>query len=265
MTLGPNYFVVDAFAEKPFSGNPAAVCLLPAARDAGWMQSVAREMNLSETAFVSLQADGWDLRWFTPKAEVDLCGHATLASAHVLWDEGRLAAGQPARFQTRSGLLTASRRGDLVELDFPASSPETAPEPQGLSWAVGAKPVAVAKYRLGDYLLEYGSEAEVRGLAPDFGQLAKIECRGVVATARGGGAFDYVCRFFAPRVGVPEDPVTGSAQCGLAPWWGKKLGKTEMTGFQASERGGIVRVRLYRDRVGIAGRAVTVAKGHLFA
>ncbi|MCI0342960.1 MAG: PhzF family phenazine biosynthesis protein [Planctomycetales bacterium] len=263
MPLGPPIYHVDAFAEKPFSGNPAAVCLLPAPKEPAWMQAVAREMNLSETAFVSPQSDGWDLRWFTPKAEVDLCGHATLASAHVLWDEGKLPAGQPARFQTRSGLLTASRRGDLVELDFPASPPGPAPEPQGLSWALGTKPSVIAKYRLGDYLLEYGLEAEVRALAPDFGQLAKIECRGVVATARAGGTFDYVCRFFAPRVGVPEDPVTGSAQCGLAPWWGKKLGKTEMTGFQASERGGIVRVRLYRDRVGIAGGAVTVAKGHL--
>ena len=256
---------VDAFTDRPFAGNPAAVCILPAPADARWMQDVAREMNLSETAFLVRQRDGFDLRWFTPAVEIDLCGHATLASAHTLWEDGDLPQGTQARFHTRSGLLTADRRGAWIELDFPATRAESATAPAGLTAAVGVNPRFVGRSRF-DYLLEVDGEHVVRGLTPDFGALARVDARGVIVTSRAAASsYDFVSRFFAPRSGVDEDPVTGSAHCALAPYWTAQLGRPELVGYQASARGGTVRVRLQGDRVILGGQAVTVLRGELTA
>ncbi len=254
---------VDAFTSKPFAGNPAAVCILPEARNEAWMQAVAREMNLSETAFLVRQNDGFNLRWFTPEVEVALCGHATLASAHVLWEDGHLKPAECARFHTKSGLLTAERRGEWIEMDFPALLEQPAEPPQGLTAALGAHPTYVGRNKF-DYLLEVASEEEVRRLSPDHSALRNFEVRGVVVTARATTAgFDFVSRFFAPGSGVPEDPVTGSAHCCLGPYWAKKLGKSEFVAYQASPRGGVVRVRVAGGRVKLGGQAVTVLRGEL--
>jgi len=260
---GVPIFVVDAFSERPFGGNPAAVCLLDRQRDADWMQRVGGEMNLSETAFLLPQDDGYSLRWFTPAVEVDLCGHATVASAHALWESGRLAAGAQARFHTRSGLLTADQRGEWIELDFPAKREESAAPPAQLLEALGVDPVYVGRNQF-DYLVELASEEAVRAVSPDHRLLKQLPVRGVIVTSR-GNEFDFVSRFFAPGAGVEEDPVTGSAHTALAPYWATKLGKTEMVAFQASRRGGILRLRLDGDRVKIAGKAVTVLRGELVA
>lgn len=263
--MGLGLVQVDAFTDRPFAGNPAAVCVLPAPRDERWMQDVAREMNLSETAFLHPADDGYALRWFTPAVEVALCGHATLASAHVLWTDGHLAAGRAARFHTKSGLLTAERRGDWIELDLPATRPTEAPAPAGLVAALGltTAPRWVGRSRF-DYLVEVDSEETVRALAPDLNALVRVETRGVTVTSRAaGGSFDFVSRFFAPRAGVPEDPVTGSAHCALAPFWSERLGRPELTAYQASARGGVVRTRVAGDRVVLAGQAVTVLRGEL--
>ena len=255
---------VDAFTDTPFAGNPAAVCILPEARDEGWMQHVATEMNLSETAFLVRRGDGsFDLRWFTPAREVDLCGHATLASAHVLWEEGHLPPGQQARFQTRSGLLTADRDGDWIELDFPATPPEPVPVPDDVVTALRVQPLFCGK-TIFDYFVEIESEDALRQLDPDFLLLKKVAARGTIVTSRASSSgFDYVCRFFAPAGGVYEDPVTGSAQSALGPYWQARLGKDELLGYQASARGGIVRVRPRGERVRIAGKAVTVLRAEL--
>jgi len=254
---------VDAFTDKPFAGNPAAVCLLPAPRDEGWMQSVAREMNLSETAFLVPQADGYALRWFTPAVEVALCGHATLASAHVLWEDGHLPSGRQARFHTKSGLLTGDRAGEWIELDFPAKREEPAPAPAGLAEALGAAPKYVGRNQF-DYLVEVDGEATVRGLAPDHGALAALPVRGVIVTGRAESpGYDFVSRFFAPGSGIPEDPVTGSAHCALGPFWQSRLGKNDFVAYQASPRGGVVRVRVAGERVKLGGKAVTVLRGEL--
>jgi PhzF family phenazine biosynthesis protein len=252
---------VDAFTSTPFAGNPAAVCVLEEPRDAAWMQLVAREMNLAETAFLRIRADGFDLRWFTPMVEVDLCGHATLASAHVLWETGRLGSTETARFHTRSGLLTAVRRGDWIELDFPATPDQPADPPPGLVEALGATPRYVGKSRF-DYLVQLDSQEAVHDLRPDFGRLRQIAARGVIATSRSSTAgCDFVSRFFAPAAGIDEDPVTGSAHCCLAPFWSRLLGKKEFLARQISARGGILKVRLQ----GLAGQATTVLRGELLA
>lgn len=254
---------VDAFTDRPFAGNPAAVCILDAPREEQWMRDVAAEMNLSETAFLHRRDDGWSLRWFTPEVEVDLCGHATLASAHVLWQDGHLPPDAQARFHTRSGLLTAARQGAWIVMDFPAKPEQAAPAPDGLEQALGVRPVYTGRSQF-DWLVEVESEAVVRALKPDLGLLARVDARGVIVTARGAdGAHDFVSRFFAPRVGVPEDPVTGSAHCVLAPFWAARLGRDALTGFQASRRGGLVRVRVAGDRVELGGQAVTVMRGEL--
>jgi PhzF family phenazine biosynthesis protein len=258
-------FHVDAFADRPFAGNPAAVCLLPGPADAAWMQRVAAEMNLSETAFLHPEGDAIRLRWFAPAAEVDLCGHATLASAHVLWEQKRLRPDEPAHFQTRSGLLTAERRGDAVELDFPANPADPCPAPDGLADALGAAPRLVGRSRF-DYLVELESEAAVRAVKPDFARLALLPVRGVIVTAASAApGFDFVSRFFCPAVGVSEDPATGSSHCSLAPYWRGRLGKDEMTGLQTSARGGVIGVRLAGARVKLIGKAVTVLRGELLA
>src|SRR3954447_6024138 len=215
--MGQSVVQVDAFTSKPFAGNPAAVCVLSGPAEAGWMQDVAREMNLSETAYVHREADGYRLRWFTPVSEEDLCGHATLATAHVLWEEGHLGRDRAARFQTRSGLLTAERRGDRIELDFPAEPVGERPVPDGLAEALGA-PVRFAGRNRFDCLAEVESESVLRGLEPDMSRLGAIPVRGIIATSRSDASgFDFVSRFFAPRLGIPEDPVCGSAHCCLGP------------------------------------------------
>lgn len=264
--MGQRIVTVDAFTTRPFAGNPAAVCVLAAAADPAWMQNVAREMNLAETAFLHTRDDGFGLRWFTPAAEIALCGHATLASAHVLWEEGLLGPDVQARFHTKSGLLTADRRGDLIELDFPATPAHAVPPPAGLLENLGiTAPVFVGQNKF-DYVIEVADEATVRSLRPDLTALKRYPVRGVVVTARAQTAgFDFVSRFFAPAVGVDEDPVTGSAHCCLAPYWAAKLQKREMTGFQASPRGGTVRVRDNGERVRLAGHAVTVLRGELLS
>jgi len=254
---------VDAFTAKPFAGNPAAVCVLPSVRDAIWMQNVAREMNLSETAFLVRDADAFQLRWFTPAVEVALCGHATLASAHVLWEEGHLNPSQQARFQTRSGLLTADKRGEWIEMDFPVKAEEPADPPARLNEALGAPSKYVGRNQF-DYIVEVDSEAVLRNLKPDFGLLGDIPVRGVIVTARSeGNSYDFVSRFFAPASGVNEDPVTGSAHCCLAPYWAKRLGKTNLMAYQASARGGELRIQLNGDRVLLSGQAITVLRGEL--
>ena len=254
---------VDAFTDRPFAGNPAAVCVPPGPREPAWMQAVAREMNLAETAFLEPRADGFGLRWFTPTVEVDLCGHATLAAAHVLWEESHLPPGVQARFHTRSGLLSADRRGAWIELNFPATPAEPAPPPPGLAQALGAPAAHVGRTRF-DYLVEVDAEATLRGLRPDHAALAALPVRGVIVTSRAAaGGFDFVSRFFAPAAGIPEDPVTGSSHCALGPYWGARLGKTEMLAYQASARGGVVRVRLAGERVRLGGQAVTVLRGQL--
>ena len=251
-------YQVDSFTDKPFAGNPAGVCLLAAPAEAAWMQSVAREMNLSETAFLVQQPDGFNLRWFTPAAEVRLCGHATLASAHILWETKTLRKEEQARFHTLSGLLTAELCGDWIEMDFPACPPKPVQPPAGLTAALGVEARFIGR-DVDDYLVEVESEEVVRSLMPDITMLGKLPVRGTIVTARSGNPkFDFVSRFFAPAVGVNEDPVTGSAHCCLTPYWSEKLGKMEMTAFQASARGGTVRVRMAGERVRICGEAVTV-------
>ncbi|MDR3639391.1 MAG: PhzF family phenazine biosynthesis protein [Isosphaeraceae bacterium] len=262
--MGQRFVQVDAFTDRPFAGNPAAICVLPAPRDDAWMQNVAREMNLSETAFLVPEGDSFRLRWFTPAVEVDLCGHATLASAHALWEEGFLGQDAPARFQTRSGLLMAHRDGTWIELDFPALPVrERISEVESLAATLGG-PVRFAGRSTYDLLVEVGSEESVRALRPDMGRLAALPVRGVIVTSRATSpGFDFVSRFFAPAVGVDEDPVCGSAHCCLAPFWAERLGKSELLGYQASPRGGVVRVRLRGPRVLLGGQAVTVLKGEL--
>lgn len=254
---------VDAFTDRPFCGNPAAVCVVQEPPAEWWMQEVAREMNLSETAFLISHEDGFDLRWFTPTTEVDLCGHATLASAHVLWEDGYLAPEQTARFHTRSGLLECRRSGDWIEMDFPVERAESIPAPAGLAQTLGVTPITVARNRF-DLLVEIDSEKSLRTLRPDMSRLRDIDARGVIVTAPAlSERFDFVSRFFAPRVGVDEDPVTGSAHCALAPFWSERLGRDSLTGYQVSGRGGVVRTRVVGMRVHLGGQAVTVLRGEL--
>ena len=261
--MGEKIAQVDAFTDRPFKGNPAAVCILSHERDADWMQNVAQEMNLSETAFLLRQDDAYNLRWFTPEVEVELCGHATLASAHVLWETGCLGPVAEARFFTKSGMLTANLRDGWIEMNFPAQPETTASLPPKLEKALGAGFKYVGKNRF-DYLVEVDSEEIIRRISPDFALLRTIPMRGVIVTSLSASKdYDFVSRFFAPRVGVNEDPVTGSAHCCLAPFWGARLGKNEMIGCQVSSRGGIVKVRPAGDRVYIGGQAVTVLRGEL--
>ncbi len=260
-------FQVDSFTNEPFRGNPAGVCLLTDPQPDDWMASVAREMNLSETAFLLPEGSGYRLRWFTPAAEVDLCGHATLASAHILWETGRLQPEQEARFETRSGTLTAARHGDWIQMNFPVTAPTEVTTPAGLLEALfsGSKPT-IARYvgkSIFDYLVEIDGEDAVRNLKPDFVELNKYEARGIIVTSRASGKYDFISRFFGPQVGINEDPVTGSSHSCLTPYWAKKLNKTDMMAYQASARGGELHVILSGDRVLIEGQAVTTIKGEL--
>ena len=233
---------VDAFTERPFAGNQAAICVLDAYPDDAWMQAVAREMNYSETAYLVRRSDGdWDLRWFSPTVEVDLCGHATLASAHVLWQDGHTDREAPIRFHTRSGVLGAAPDGDWIELDFPAAPADD--------------PLVEVR--------ELPSEEQLRTLKPDMAELEQLTARVVYYTAPGEDGFDYADRVFGPKIGIPEDPATGSAHCTLGPLWAERLGKPELRARQLSARGAEFRVRVTGDRVKIAGRAVTTLRATL--
>ena len=259
--------VVDAFASKPFAGNPAAVCFPAPDATAAWMQSVAAELALSETAFVVPQDDGsWGLRWFTPTREVDLCGHATLASAHALWESGRLARTEPARFLTRGGWLRCEVATDAsIRMDFPARPAHACEIPQGLANALGSD-IRWCGRSADDLLLELPHASVVRSLAPDLGVLASLPVRGVIVTAVSDApGHDFVSRFFAPAAGVPEDPVTGSAHCTLGPFWAARLGRTSLRGWQASRRGGLVTVECHFERVTLSGHAVTTWRGEWVA
>jgi PhzF family phenazine biosynthesis protein len=256
-------FHVDAFTSEPFSGNPAGVCILSHPKVDTWMQRVAAEMNLSETAFLIRAADGYSLRWFTPMVEVDLCGHATLASAHILWQEGLAGRDEKITFHTRSGVLTCAQEGEWIGLDFPATPDVEVASPEGIAEALGTVPLYVGASR-SDLIVEVDSEETVRGLAPDYNRILALPVRGVIVTSRAAAdQFDFVSRFFAPAVGVNEDPVTGSAHCCLGPFWGRRLGKEELIARQVSRRGGVVKVHLAGDRVHLFGQAVTVTKGEM--
>jgi PhzF family phenazine biosynthesis protein len=264
-------FLVDAFTTAPFAGNPAAVCLLEGDADPAWMQAVAAEMNLPETAFLrpAGQPGRWRLRWFTPTVEVELCGHATLASAHVLFGEGLVEAGRPVRFDSAGGPLAARRDGDgAIRLDFPATPAAPVDPPEGLLDALGVGAAGFVGRSRFDYLVELADEAAVRGLAPDLRRLGHLTPDGVgvivtAAAAAGTAGYDFVSRYFAPSAGIDEDPVTGSAHCVLGPFWAERVGRDDLTGFQASARGGLVQVRPQGDRVQLGGRAVTVLRGRL--
>lgn len=263
--MGIKIFQVDAFTAQPFRGNPAGVCLLEQERDAEWMQEVANEMNLSETAFLSPENDGYRLRWFTPKTEVKLCGHATLASAHVLFEQAILSRDAMARFYTASGLLTAEyvSGAETIELNFPAITIVPSEPPVGMLEALGVAPVFIGRGGE-DYLIEVAAADTVRNLAPDFNRLLQVACRDVIVTSLSDSSeYDFVSRFFAPAVGVNEDPVTGSAHCRLVPYWRNKLGKDRFIAYQASARGGVLHLAAAGDRVRIGGQAVTVFQGEL--
>jgi PhzF family phenazine biosynthesis protein len=255
-------FQVDAFTSQPFRGNPAAVCLLDDVRPDPWMQLVAAEMNLAETAFVERRGDHFALRWFTPTTEVDLCGHATLAAAHVLWEVGD--PGSRLEFASRSGTLTAERTESGIRLDFPADTVAPVDCPLRLADAIGARPVAVWRGRT-FLLAEVTDPATVRTLDPDIVAIESLDADGVIVTAPGDGTSDFISRLFAPRLGIPEDPVTGAAHCCLGPYWQARLGRNPLVGYQASARGGFVGVEVLGDRVLLLGQAVTVLRGELLA
>jgi PhzF family phenazine biosynthesis protein len=257
--------VIDAFTDTPFAGNPAAVSVSESPPTEAWMKHVAREMNLSETAFLHPIEEGWSLRWFTPTIEVTLCGHATLASAFVLWETGVLKMDEVARLQTPSGWLTCRRDGDWIEMDFPASVCAPCAVPEALLDALRCEGGS-AGFSGMDYLVEVADEKALRALKPDFTAISILPVRGVIVTCRSESPeFDFVSRFFAPSAGVNEDPVTGSAHCALGPWWQEKLGKSEFTAYQASERGGIVKLAMRDDRVILRGQAVMMGKVELIA
>jgi PhzF family phenazine biosynthesis protein len=261
--VGIPYYLVDAFTDRPFAGNPAVVCPLQRWREERWLQDVAAEMNQSETAFVVKNATGFDIRWFTPKVEVALCGHATLAAAHTLWQQGLANPAQEIHFSTQSGILKAARRGDEIELDFPLAPEQAAEPPADLLPALGVTAKYVGRNKF-DYLVEIESEAALRQMSPDFNRLKNVAVRGTIVTARSSDPrFDFVSRFFAPAVGISEDPVTGSAHCCLGDFWHKRIGKSDLRAYQASARGGTVRVRVEGERVFLGGKAITVASGEL--
>lgn len=258
-----NCWQIDSFTDKPFKGNPAAVCWLEREMSTEWMQAVASEMNLSETAFVSRREDGYDLRWFTPNVEVELCGHATLASAHALWSEGLLPAEQSIQFHTQSGVLTCTQDAGLISMDFPATPAHAITTPFGLLESLEIVPIFIGQTQF-DYLLVVEDEETVRNLSPDFAQLQKVSQRGVMVTSQATTRpYDFISRFFAPAAGINEDPVTGSAHCCLGPYWAEVLGKSSLTAYQASPRGGVVHMQIEEDRVHLKGQAVTVFRGEL--
>lgn len=253
------YYQVDAFTNRMFAGNPAGVCPLETWLDDRTLQNIAAENNLSETAFF-VEREDWELRWFTPKAEVDLCGHATLASAYIIFTVLK-RADSVIRFSTRSGILTVQERDDLLVMDFPSRRGEPASAPAALKKGIGCDFEEVYKSR--DYLVILAREEEVKNVRPDFAELTAVDCTGIIVSAKGRDV-DFVSRFFAPRVGVPEDPVTGSAHCTLIPYWSSRLGKKELVAHQVSERGGELFCRDMGERVAVAGRAVKYLEGHIY-
>ena len=256
-------WIVDSFADAPFRGNPAAVCLLAGPRSDSWYQALGAEMKQGATAFLGRQDDDWSLRWFTAATELQLCGHGTLAAAHFLWESGRLPRTTDARFHSRSGVLTAAADGDWIVLDFPKTAPTEAALPQGLAEAIGCTPLWIGRSKF-DVVVRVATAEMVRSLSPDFTRIASIDARGIIVTAEGDTpGVDFVSRFFAPRTGIQEDPVTGSAHCALAPYWADQLNRPTLTGYQASARGGMVRVEVKGERVLLAGRARTVVRGEL--
>lgn len=257
-------YQVDAFTKDAFTGNPAGVCLLKTAVTDEWMQKIAMEMNVSETAFLMKEKDGFRLRWFTPEKEVSLCGHATLASAHILWEEEVLSETEVAKFYTESGILTAAKFGQFIELNFPKVEVEEVEAPENLQKALGDVELVFVAKSLDDYLVEVESEEVLRNLAPNFELLKTIESRGIMVTSRANSNdIDFVSRFFAPQVGVNEDPVTGSSHCSLGPYWQTRLNKNEFIAYQASKRGGTLHIRVENERIVLSGEAVTVLKGEL--
>jgi PhzF family phenazine biosynthesis protein len=259
-------YQVDAFSDKPFAGNPAGVCLVENVDNELWMQQIAAEMNLAETAFVCPNGnDGFRIRWFTPEAEVDLCGHATLATARVLFESKMVAENGVCRFHSKSGLLTARRNRGLIELDFPATTVVEGPVPKGVLDALGASPTFGGRSKH-DWFVVVASAREVRGLTPDFAGLRLAGVRGVIVTARDeSGEYDFVSRFFAPGIGINEDPVTGAAHCALGPWWQKTIGKSLFRAWQASKRGGELEVEVQEDRVLLRGKSVIVFSADLYS
>ncbi|QEG37993.1 PhzF family phenazine biosynthesis protein [Bythopirellula goksoeyrii] len=257
---------IDAFTQVPFSGNPAAICWIDCDAPIEWMQAVANEMNLSETAFVRRQADDYSLRWFTPEVEVSLCGHATLASAHALWTADLHSRKEPIRFHTQSGVLTCRLTDETIEMDFPSKPSLNAEPPEGLLEALGLESVVEVRKNGMDHLIVVNRAETVRSLKPDFGKLKSIPTRGTIVTSESDDdSYDFVSRFFAPAVGIDEDPVTGSAHCCLGPYWAAELGKRELVALQASRRKGVVQVRVADNRVILGGQAVTVWRGELEA
>lgn len=257
-------YQVDAFTSRPYTGNPAGVCILHEAKSEEWMLNIANEMSASETAFLYPQEGGFNLRWFTPQVEVDLCGHATLASAHILWKSEHLRSEEKAIFYTRSGVLTAQKSGDWIEMDFPIQLAKPVIPPNDLVEALGIKPYYTGQTQF-DYFIEAFNEDSVYNMMPNFSQLSKIDTRGVIVTSRSTDpGYDFISRFFAPGVGIDEDPVTGSAHCSLGPYWSERLGKEGLIGYQASHRGGVVKVRVENNnRVTLGGKAVTVLEGEI--
>jgi PhzF family phenazine biosynthesis protein len=256
-------FKVDSFTDRAFAGNPAGVCILDTQKDDKWKQNIAREMNLSETAFLAKLADGFNLQWFTPITEVELCGHATLASAHILYERVYLKRNETARFYTKSGILTAGSKEGWIELNFPAIEVEDTSPTLELIDALGIQPKYIGKAKF-DYFIETESEDIVRAIKPNFSLLLRAKIRGVIVTSRSSSKkYDFVSRFFAPTVGINEDPVTGSAHCSLGTYWQKKLKKDKLLAYQASERGGIIKVEVAGERVLISGKAVTIMEGEL--
>jgi PhzF family phenazine biosynthesis protein len=260
-------YQIDAFTDQPFHGNPACVCILDQPQDDAWMQSLSAEMNLSETAFVLKQSNGFGLRWFTPTKEVSLCGHATLASAHILWEDGCVPPAEKIEFHTLSGLLTIRKDGPWIEMDFPARLVSPADPNSELNQALGITPTHTSKRTVekgAAYLLEVETEEIVRTMMPDFARLLATDARTVIVTSRSGdAAYDFVSRFFGPAIGINEDPVTGSAHCYLAPYWSARLNKHSLLGLQVSKRAGVVGCEWKGERILLRGQAVTIFKGEL--
>ncbi|MBD1380297.1 PhzF family phenazine biosynthesis protein [Metabacillus arenae] len=256
-------YQIDAFTNQPFSGNPAGVCIFDEPKPSKWMQQIAMELNLSETAFLMHEKEGYSLRWFTPVSEVDLCGHATLASAHVLWETGILKESELAVFFTKSGKLTANKVDKWIHMNFPSEPEEKCDVQEELIKALGVSPLYVGRNRL-DYLVEIQSEDELKNLNPNWGIYEETGARGIIVTCQSTDpSYDFISRAFYPEVGVIEDPVTGSAHCCLAPYWGRKLNRKQLTGYQASKRGGVVKMDWQGDRVILSGQAVTVMEMNL--
>lgn len=257
------YFIVNAFADKPFCGNPAAVCIVENDLSENKMQLIASEFNLSETAFIEKKNDHFRLRWFSPTMEVDLCGHATLAGAHILWEQNIINNKSIISFNTNSGILSIKKAKDRIVMDFPSEDAVETECPEEIIRSLNIKPLFSGKNRF-DYIVEVGSEELVRTIKPDFGILAELNTRGIIVTSDSESRdYDFVSRFFAPNAGIPEDPVTGSAHCCLGPYWSRKLNKTKLTGYQASERSGTVYVDIKEGRVFLGGNAVTFSSGKL--